>query len=452
MINLSKIQDPENLLTKSELKSLEEKLSKALTKLYTKYESGGDPFLFAFLVTKPHVIVTEKVMGEGFKTCATDGLRYYWDKEFFLKLSIQEVIFVLKHEAKHIIYKHTDFLKEHTFNINKNVMNIAMDYYVNFLYEKQADTHKTKNVLTDCSSSKIIAGKKSLKQLLNDIKNNTQPKPSSKFTFFSDTSIEKKSIKDIYNIIMKELKNKKVNFTQNSIDLHIGSKISKEELQQEIMKSYEFAKACGSVPGEIEDIISKLKNPRLSLYDYIKNKAFTKANNDGLKNDWTRFRRRSLYIYEPGENNTFIPKHKLFQPKRKDIYLNWVAMLDTSGSMSDEDLVNAVSELQTLVKIGSSEGLVVPCDAIPYWDKITKINNIQDLKRTSTKGRGGTVFTQFFTELPKKINKDLDAVIILTDGYIYDDKPYKKPNCETYWVIFNNKNFKAPFGKVIYYE
>lgn len=454
MINYSKIQDSEKLLTKSELKSLEEKLSKSLTKLYTKYETGGDPFLFAFSVTKPHVIVSEGKFGGDFKTCATDGRRYYWNKEFFLNLSVQEVIFVLKHETKHIIYKHPEFLKEFIYDINKNVMNIAMDFYVNFLYEKQAkDSKNNINVLENCHSSKIIEGKKSLKQLLSDIRNHTVPKDSKKFKFFSDTSIENKSIKDIYNVIMKELKkSKNNNFSLNSTDKHMASKISKEELQQEIMKSYEFAKACGSVPGEIEDIIKKIKNPRLSLFDYIKNKAFTKLNNDGMKNDWTRFRRRNIFIYEPGENNTFVPKHKLFQPKRKSVYLNWLAMLDTSGSMSDEDLVNAVSELQTLIKVGSSEGMVVPCDAVPYWDKITKISNIKDLHRTSVKGRGGTVFTQFFEELPKKINKELDAVIILTDGYLYDQKIYRKPNCETYWVIFNNKEFVAPFGKVIYYE
>ncbi len=122
-------------------------------------------------------------------------------------------------------------------------------------------------------------------------------------------------------------------------------------------------------------------------------------------------------------------------------------MLDTSGSMSNDDMAFGVSQLKCLD--GRSKGLVVPCDAQPYWEAKAEIQSISDLPKINAVGRGGTAFAQFFLDYQKKVGPDWDVVIILTDGGVWDINELPKPKHDVVWVLTNNyKDFKPPFGRV----
>jgi predicted metal-dependent peptidase len=159
----------------------------------------------------------------------------------------------------------------------------------------------------------------------------------------------------------------------------------------------------------------------------------------GTKSDWSRPRRRLLGA------------HKLYFPKTKDYVARFIAAIDTSGSMSDDDIRFAVSQLQALTK-KDCEGVVIPMDVKVYWDLATDINSTEDLKSVKMAGGGGTVFEELFEEVWKHFDyNDYDLIIVITDGYVETNR-LKNPKKEVVWVIASrmaNEQFDAPFGKSV---
>ena len=94
---------------------------------------------------------------------------------------------------------------------------------------------------------------------------------------------------------------------------------------------------------------------------------------------------------------------------------------------------------------------MIPCDAKPYWDKKIQITCSSDIKRSKVVGRSGTVFDDFFKELPKEIGTDLDVVVLVTDGDCGAESLAisLRPQCDVLWIITNNRPFKPAFGRVV---
>jgi predicted metal-dependent peptidase len=121
-------------------------------------------------------------------------------------------------------------------------------------------------------------------------------------------------------------------------------------------------------------------------------------------------------------------------------------MLDTSGSMSDDDIVYGVSQLQVLGD--DMDCLLVCCDAQVYWEDATHAKGVGDLKRTKVVGRGGTVFDDFFRDFPKRVGKDFDVVICITDGFFGEIPMEYKPPMDVVFVITNDHEISPSFGRV----
>jgi predicted metal-dependent peptidase len=160
-----------------------------------------------------------------------------------------------------------------------------------------------------------------------------------------------------------------------------------------------------------------------------------KIQDAGLLNDWKRMRRRWL----AATPRQYLPKRHTHKPR-------WLAMLDTSGSMSQDDLIYAVSQLKAL---GNTEGYIICCDASPDWKSITKISHVNDLKHTKIVGRGGTIFDEFFRDYAKNVGNEWDCVIVLTDGYCGTVPLELKPRgVDVVWVLTNYQpDWKQPFGR-----
>lgn len=191
---------------------------------------------------------------------------------------------------------------------------------------------------------------------------------------------------------------------------------------------------AGKLPAAIEDQLAKLSEPKLSWQDIVRVAFQNKRQEKGSINDWSRFRRRNLSL-------------GLYTPKKKDQYITWLAGLDTSGSMSREDMAYGVSQLKCLD--GRSKGIVVPWDAQAYWDKAKQIHTMDDLPNINIVGRGGTQVHDFINDFRKHIREDIDMMIIMTDGYLFDINELKNPGIDVLWVLTSdNREFKPPFGRV----
>ena len=122
--------------------------------------------------------------------------------------------------------------------------------------------------------------------------------------------------------------------------------------------------------------------------------------------------------------------------------------IDTSGSMSEQDLADAASEVQGILSAIGGSVTVGVCDAAMHG-----LKKVRDIKEAvgMLKGGGGTDMTPIFDELEKR--KPRAAVtVILTDGHIGNGYPKREPKwTKTIWVVVGaggNPN-PCPWGDVI---
>lgn len=115
------------------------------------------------------------------------------------------------------------------------------------------------------------------------------------------------------------------------------------------------------------------------------------------------------------------------------IYPGWMSrkvsvacIVDTSGSVSDEQLTQILSEVMDIAKVGEARIYLVTHDAqvqFSGWVDGTK----RDQVARSFVGRGGTTFSVAYDEL-ERVRRRFDAVIHLTDGYPCEPWPAPPKN------------------------
>ena len=143
-----------------------------------------------------------------------------------------------------------------------------------------------------------------------------------------------------------------------------------------------------------------------------------------------------------------------------------VALVDTSGSMSQDFLKACLTEVVRIADAKKPNGVIVAQFDTRVADLQIYRNSVEfkkNFKKITIKGGGGTDIKDAF-ELPKHNNKEYakkwpkgnipDLCVVFTDGYL---DQYKRPNqlCKTLlWVIIDNPGFelenKEPNTKIIY--
>lgn len=223
----------------------------------------------------------------------------------------------------------------------------------------------------------------------------------------------------------------------DTTDEHMDAEESEEKLAKRISDAMEAAKKmAGTVPSALEDELGKLTAPKITWQDIIRTRLL-KARAGNGRNDWTRFKTRPMFS-------------GLLVPKRKNYYSNFGCLLDTSGSMSKDDMAFGLSQLASLDE--RSEGTIVCADSEIYWDKATKLKKVsaEELSKVKIVGRGGTMFSSFFAKFEKEIGK-CDFLVVITDGYLLESDivEMQNPGIDVYWIVTSSLNFKPPFGKAL---
>lgn len=223
-----------------------------------------------------------------------------------------------------------------------------------------------------------------------------------------------------------------------TVDDHMDTSESEEKLAKRISDAMEAAKKmAGYVPAALEDELGKLTAPKVTWQDIIRSRLL-KARAGNGRNDWTRFRSRPMFT-------------GVMVPKRRNYFAHFGCLLDTSGSMSKDDMAFGLSQLCALDE--RSEGTIVPADSEIYWDKATKVKscNVEELSKVKVVGRGGTIWAPFFTDYEKRIGK-CDFLIVLSDMYLMDTDIANmiNPGIDVYWICTsNNTSFTPPFGRLL---
>jgi predicted metal-dependent peptidase len=469
---MHRLTDPSKCATDhKQLKKCQDKIESCMTRLFRQPRNGGNPFLFSFTAPYPHALVRQ--LGPiKIGTAATDGKMYYWNPDFLMTLTADEVQTVMAHEAWHVIFFHCHRMK----GCLKQVSGIALDYVVNAVVEVDHERNNRPGKVWGGNIGKPV----SLAEYLKFIDGDTEL--SKDRIVFTDKTLHGRSPESIYDEIMRhwdksprkcqdchalslDPKTKQSTISKpwgpephcpkcgaqpnpsethangqggGSLDGHIDSSMTKQDVQGAIMKAArQTSMMKGIVPSEVEDLLGELIKPTLKFTDLVRSAMMRKIQDAGMKNDWKRFRKR----YISASPRQYLPKRHTHKPR-------WIAMLDTSGSMRDDDIVYGLSQLQSLGN--TSEGFIVPCDAEPKWANVTPVKSKKDIKRTKIVGRGGTVFDQFFKELPDKLGCDFDVCIVLTDGYCGEIPLELQPPMDVVWVVTrgDHKDFKPSFGRV----
>jgi len=433
------------------VKEAERKLSEVFLELSLDYNNkyvgtrlGGDPFIFSLVCPSKHICDDEFMAMAG-----TDGRCFYWKPSAIIKKTKLGLRLLVMHEAFHVIYSHPTRFG----NKNVNLWRIAIDYIVNDLVfedlkkrgvddpgkmfyeglgdfislEKFADSLKTGNVAVS--------------------EYNSGPEAP---CYFADIALKLKTPEEVYNYLYSVIPKcskcggicgscehcGKMPEKGELLDDHMKINIKDKELTKKLLDAVDLTKKmAGSLPSSIEDELGELLAPKISWQDIIRTKV-CKARMGGKRNDWTRFNTRQMF-------------NKCLVPKRKSYFINFGCLLDTSGSMSKDDIAFGISQLISIDDRG--EGTIVPADAEIYWDRATKIKkcNREELSKIKIVGRGGTMFGSFFKDYKKEIG-DCDFLIVITDGYLLDSdtRNMENPGVDVVWLITSDCNFDPPFGKV----
>jgi predicted metal-dependent peptidase len=203
---------------------------------------------------------------------------------------------------------------------------------------------------------------------------------------------EKKIEKEIEGKGIKELKERE--------------KLEKE-IKSAINKAIQSLKLKGDIEGSLELLLDNFYKPKVNW-----KKVLRKYLNDKIRKviSYSRIHKKksSLFHYK-----VIYPGYKEIIEKGK---LKATIVIDTSGSISDSDLKQFVSEVFWILKEHEAEIRVIQHDVV--IQKIDYLNNIEDLKQFEARGRGGTSHKeviQYLLENAEKEDKKRHLVIFLSD-------------------------------------
>lgn len=362
----------------------------ALSKAKIHLMSKADSVFFTTLCFSMQHVWTDRV-----PTAACDGKKIYWNPQFFMSLANkEEQVFLMLHETMHSAYLHMDPVR--TNGRCPDRWNIACDHVINL---------------------QLIARGFTM--------------PSGKNQGVADKRFEGMSAEQVYALLpdnpgkpnMADLESPEGDIEQVRSDMQ-------DALVRASIQSKMAQDKPGTIPGEIEIFLNKLLNPKLPWYRILQQYLQSFA-----KNDYT--------FKKP--NRRFFPRYHL-PSLYSEALIDLAIAVDTSGSVTDADFLRFVSETHGILKMMKPKKItLVQFDTdIKSVDEVT---NIQELMRVKFSGRGGTNVMPVI-QWANVIKPQL--LLVFSDG---DFRFYGlETKVKTLWLIHENPNFTAPFGKVIHYE
>lgn len=387
------------------------------------------PFFAVIIAGLEYIDAVDVGLQKAIPTMATDGKRVWYNPEFVNKLTVNEIAGVIMHEGMHVAWLH--HLRRG--NRHPKIWNFACDFAIN-------------HVVLD-------AGQKLPGDALFDEK------------YLNWTAYE------IYDDLMKNVKQIKIKFSgagtkmpnkgENGegegegepnddpdelgdplwgtvIDLtdEKGNPLSpaeraeiEEEVKILVQQAAQTAKQRGKLPGSLAGLIEAVGKPKIDWKNYIQTwvKGTTPDNYTWIK-----------------PNRKIMANYGIYMPQMQ---LNGagvgVLSIDTSGSVSDNELIQYVNEIIGVIEMCNPDKLyIIQHDAIIQDVMVWEAG--QEFKNLKVKGRGGTCIQPSFEYL-KTIDEQVDWMICFTDMGICDyPSASEAPDYPVLWCATGPDN--APFG------
>jgi len=350
--------------------------------------------------------------------------------DFYDTLTDKQFLTLVAHEISHFIFEHNGRMGDR----DHFQWNCATDYAINLMLKFQFEKSEfyLKDWLLD-DKYEGMTGERIYEELE---KNGDCPKQKGGRVFIvdlagdgqADENGEMPGEGDI--VVMRDrrvpLPKKEPGKSQEQYDSEM-----KDYIKQAICEAYACAKSQGLMPAGMERIIVGYLKPKVNWLQALRQRLRMGASRKASRDiTWSVPNRRFL-----GANYIFPSNIGPDQPK--------IAFaIDTSGSMSEQDLKQAVSELEDIRRKFNAKVYFLDCDAGVYESRW--IDPYEPLP--ALQGGGGTDFAPVFEHLiEKKIRPDY--CVFFTDGYgNFGDDPTSK--FEVLWVL-TNQQVNPPFGDVV---
>lgn len=410
-------------------------------------------------------------LDESCETACTDGEKIYFGPEFMKELSDSELEFVLMHEVMHIVLMHCqrqDNREPQVFNVaadivvNSNIMHSKNDDPLSITLRKYGESmhvapnggegyHYTAEEVYEMISSKLqkaginpSGSSKSGGSGSDDESAGGNSKGKSKGTGSDDGGGKEK---DSGGSSAAGKKGQKTGgFAKGFFDNHSKwgtvDKDKQDQLRDKWIKHLEDAvgiisiiegsNQCGSVPLCAQRLLKELKKAQTDWRTLLANFIQEEINDYSFSPPDRRF----------SESDFFLPDYN----EKDESVKNVLFMIDTSGSMSDEMITQAYSEIKGAIDQfnGHLEGWLGFFDAVVVEPK--PFSTIDELEIIRPEGGGGTNFHIIFEHVKDKMEEPPSSIVILTDGYAPFPQEEDANEVPVLWII-NNEDVTPPWGK-----
>jgi len=205
------------------------------------------------------------------------------------------------------------------------------------------------------------------------------------------------------------------------------------QLKQKVAQAAQAARSKGDLPEDLERMLQDLLSPKLN-WEQILEKFIQEAVQDDY--DDNKFDRRfidqELYF-----EDLCIPKASI------------AIAIDSSGSISGEELNKAVAETLSIVQARNiSKIRLIVCDAEVHSDQVYNAREF-DVADFRIGGGGGTDFRPIFKALEE--GEKPSVLVFFTDTY--GTMPEEEPDYPTLWVVWGDTDTDTlPFGIGVNYD
>ena len=207
-----------------------------------------------------------------------------------------------------------------------------------------------------------------------------------------------------------------------------------QEWQSKLAEAAMFAKQQGKLPAGVERVVNDLLNPQVKWSSYLM--RYIKPHI--IPTDWT--------YQKPHKKSQAL---KVYMPNVLRDNVEVEVLVDTSGSISEEELKNFLTEIVGIANAFSNIKLTVSYADTEIAARKSFTNpTVCELLAFKPKGGGGTDMEGALVEI-KNEGSEAPVTIVLTDGYtnLHKSTGFKLP-FEVIWVS-TTKNINFPYGQVI---
>lgn len=382
---------------------------------------------------------------ENCATAATDGKKIIFGPAFLEEISDRELDFVMMHEVLHVALRHCMRRGER----DGERFNIACDIVVNsnILFSKNMDARAI--TLEKYGESMHLApdGKEGYEYTAEQVYEMLDSPERRSAQGHQDKSVRPGAQENNGKPERRGSQGGKPRLTGGDrLDDHSrwGTYEGDDELSDmwarhledacRAMEAREAIAGRGLLPMFAERMIGRLRNPQA---------------------DWRLI--LSDFIQEETVDYSFMPPDRRFEEspfflpdfnEKEDVVCDILFMVDTSGSISDEMLNAAYSEVKGAIDQfdGKLKGWLGFFDAA-----VTEPEPFEDggeLSRIKPAGGGGTDFGPIFDHVRRNMQGRLPAcIVILTDGYAPFPQKDAAMGIPVLWLL-NNEQVTPPWGKV----